>query len=200
MLLQVLIIVLMMKWTYPFIRQDCIDAFNYLASLPEIDSHKIIFWGESHGAFIADDITITCHKDLKYPPAGVVSFYAPIDLYDYFLYKEEHNEHVVVNGRENDGVTFGAEGDNLLKVLKQYSVLDKINGNEPPFFLMHGLKDECIPFKYTEEFDAALSEKGVPHILNFVQDGLHGIDFYADPIYNAPVIDFINRIFEGEEI
>lgn len=183
--------------TYPMIRQDCIEALNYLSSMDIINSNKIIVWGESHGAFLANDITINCKAALDFSMAGVVSFYAPIDLYDYFYHKEVNQQHVIINGKENDSVTFGVEGEALMNELKKYSILDKIEGNEPPIFLLHGIKDDNIPFKYSVEFDKVLTLKKVPHILNLVDDGLHGIDYYSDPKNNEPVIKFIDHVFNG---
>lgn len=183
---------------YPDIRQDCIDALNFLAERPEIDADKIIIWGESHGAFLACDIAVNRRKGLEFSPAGIISFYAPVDLADYYQYKEEHKEHVIVNGRENDSVSFGAEGEELQEKLKQYTILENIRGDEPPFFLLHGQNDECIPVKYTYQLDQALNEKGVKHTLDVVEEGVHGIDFYAEPKYNAPVMEFVDRVFKGE--
>ena len=182
--------------TYPEIRRDCIDAFNYLANRPEIDSEKIVLWGESHGAYVSDDIVISCPDQLIFQPAGVVSFYAPIDMKDFFLYKEKHSEHVIVNGVENDSVTFGATGDALLAEMEKYAVLKNITGQEPPFYLLHGMQDDTIPYKYTKEFDAALTEKNVVHETYLVEEGIHGIDFYAVPKYNAQVLAFIKKVIE----
>lgn len=182
---------------YPEIRMDCIEAFNFLAARPEIDDKKIVLWGESHGAYLADDITVSCSHMLQFKPAGIVSFYAPIDLKDFYLYKEEHHEHVMVDGYENDSVTFRAEGDSLLKEMEKYAVLKNISGQEPPFYLLHGKQDDTIPYRYTKEFDRALAEKKVEHVTDIVEDGIHGIDFYASPKYNAPVLRFIESVMEG---
>ena len=181
---------------YEEIRNDCIDALNYLARREEINLKKIVLWGESHGAYLADDITISCAQKLQFKPAGVVSFYAPIDMKDFYLYKEEHQEHVIVNGVENDSVTFKATGEALLKEMEKYAVLKNITGDEPPFYLLHGEKDDTIPNKYTKEFDEALTQKGVKHETWIVENGIHGIDFYAAPEYNRKVLDFIEKVIE----
>lgn len=182
--------------TYPGIRQDCIDAFNYLAERNDIDEKKMVLWGESHGALITDDIVISCAERLKFRPSGVVSFYAPIDMKNFYLYKEEHGEHVYVDGHENDSAIYGATGEALLTEMEKYAVLRNVTGKEPPFFLLHGMQDATIPCKYTEEFDAVLTEKKVEHITWLAEEGIHGIDFYAEPKYNTQVMEFIKRVVE----
>lgn len=42
-----------------------------------------------------------------------------------------------------------------------------------------------------------MAEKKVEHVTDIVEDGIHGIDFYASPKYNAPVLRFIESVMEG---
>ncbi|MEY8354579.1 alpha/beta hydrolase [Lachnospiraceae bacterium 54-53] len=179
---------------YPDMLKDCIDAVRFLAKRPETDSEKIILWGETHGGYLACDMGINHHQDETYKLAGVISYYAPIDLYDYHKRQMASGRLMEVNGVIVDEASFGASGDELLDILKKQDLLHKIDGSEPAFYLLHGKKDDSIPIEYSIRLAEALKEKQVDCVLDLVEDGTHGIDFYAAEKYNLPVMEFIGGI------
>ena len=177
-------------------RRDAIDALNYIAGKEDIDENRVIIWGESHGALMSDDIAVNCKKELNFKPAGIISFYAPIDLPFYRSWQEENETVVYVEGKDNDLDTFKCDRNELMKKLEKVNVIGNVSEDLPPFYLLHGKNDDNIPPVLSESFDQKLSEKGVPHELNIVEDGYHGIDYYMDPIHNAPVMKFVEDVFE----
>ena len=183
---------------YPEIRRDAIDAFNYLSRREDIDEEKIIFWGESHGALMSDDIVVNHADELQFRPAGVISFYGPVDLSYYRPWQEENGTVVYVNGKDNDLDIFKCTLEELPGELAKIDILGNIREGLPPFYLLHGLHDDNIPVEISRRFDKKLTEKGVPHDLNVVSDGYHGIDYYMDEIHNTPVMDFVERVFTGQ--
>lgn len=185
---------------YPAFVDDCVDAIRYLATHDKypIDKNKIVLWGETHGGVIASTIGIKYHTLEEYKLAGVISFYAPIDLYAYHKYQIDTNQVMEVNGRIIDEQSFGKQGEELLELLKTYDVLSQIDGSQPPFYLLHGKKDTSVPIEYTYRFADILKEQNVSYVLDIVEDGTHGIDFYACEKYNTPIRLFIKKIFEND--
>lgn len=183
---------------YPTFVYDCVDAISFLASQDEyhLDKDKILLWGETHGGFIASSIGIQYHTTDVYKLAGVISFYAPIDLYAYHKYQIDTNQVMKINDVILDEKSFGKKGDELLNLLKTYDVLSLIDGTQPPFYLLHGKKDTSVPIEYSYRFADTLKAKGVPCTLDIVEDGTHGIDFYACEKYNTPIRTFINNVFQ----
>ena len=180
--------------TYPDMLKDIMDAVRFLAKRPDIDSEKIILWGETHGGYLACEMGICHHQAETYKLAGVISFYAPIDLYDFHKRQIASGQLMELNGVVVDEASFGASGEKLLMILKKHDLFHKIDGREPAFYLLHGKKDNHIPIEYSIRLAEALKEKQVDCVLDLVEDGTHGIDFYASEKYNQPVMEFIQRI------
>lgn len=185
---------------YPALLEDCCDAIKFLKKHSEdfkLDKQKFLLWGDTHGGYIASKIAIEGPKGLldhlvtEFPDetldvAGVVSFYGPMDLHDFHI----------VRDFKMDNQTFNMNEEDLLEFLKGLNPLDNIDGSECPFYLLHGRLDFDIPQKYTQQFSDTLKKYSVKHVLDFVEDGLHAIDFYAQEKYNEPIFTFIEDVFE----
>lgn len=199
---------------YPGFIRDVCEAIKYLMYHKndyQLDDKHIVLWGDTHGGYIASKIAIegfheaSFLSNTKFPQIeiavqGVVSFYAPIDLYDYYKRQMDKNEFFKWNDKVVDEVTFGLEKERLLEFLKQLNFLEKIKETIPPFYLLHGCKDDNIPQEYTKKFYKALKQKKVPVILDMVEDGIHGIDFYDEEKYNEPIMRFIDNVMHDKVI
>lgn len=185
---------------YPAFLEDCCDGIKFLkknAADYHLDKDKIILWGDTHGAYIASRIAIDGPKGLlddlvsEFPQEtldvnGVVSFYGPMDLYNFHLLKDF----------KADIKTFNMEEKDLLEFLKFLNPIDNIDGSECPFYLLHGKLDLEIPQTCTYKFADTLKKYNVPHVLDMVEDGIHSIDFYAQEKYNVPILKFIEDVFD----
>ncbi|MBR4471772.1 MAG: prolyl oligopeptidase family serine peptidase [Erysipelotrichaceae bacterium] len=171
-------------------RRDAIDALNHLAAREEIDKNKAILWGESYGSYLALDIVVNHPQELDFSPAGVIDMYCATDLLDFHEHKIRNHQELMVEGKENDYRTFG---DNLEEGIGESRFLDHITGNEPPIFIIHGMKDEIIPIRYSYQLEEVLKEKRSRHEVHYIEELGHGIDSYALPQYNKLVFDFIRK-------
>jgi len=195
---------------YPAFMEDVCEGVRFLkanADLYHLNKNKMAFWGDTHGGYIASAIAIMGPKGLldslptKYPHenlnvCGVVTFYAPIDLSDFHAEQiKRKNIMKDSDGNIMDEITFIHKGDDLIKYLKPFCPLQYIDGTEPPFYLLHGMLDRHIPQKYTQQFSNALTDKYVPHVLNFVKNGQHAIDSYDNARDNTPIMEFFDSVF-----
>lgn len=185
---------------YPIFREDCLEAIKYLAQHGKeysLNPQQIVLWGDTHGGLIASEIGIKHHNTFdEFKVLGVISFYAPIDLYDFHKRQIDNNKIIKLDGIPADEKSFSARGTKLLEILKELDILKEINGSEPYFYLLHGKLDSHIPIEYTSRFADALKRKGVSYIMDLVEDGIHSIDFYENEKYNSNILHFLSTIFE----
>ena len=169
-------------------RDDVIQALNYLSYLKNIDEKKILIWGESYGSYLALDIVVNHSDKLNFVPIGIIDMYCATDLMDFHQYKIEQNQEIMIRGKENDYHTFG---DDLEKGIKESSFMEHFKGNEPPILIIHGLKDDIIPVRYSYALEKVLKQKKIEYEAHYLENMGHGIDNYADPEYNSIVFNFI---------
>lgn len=177
--------------------EDINDAISYLINQNDyaIDTNKIILWGETHGGYLASDVALENSKTKQFNIKGVISFYAPYNYYDYYLKQYESGNYLIVDGNIIDEMTFGSKKEELLKHLKKNNLFDKVTHDAPPFYLMHGLNDDnAMNHNYTVQFAQCLSEHYVSHVVDYLESGIHGIDYYDDYIYNEPIMRFIDSV------
>lgn len=195
---------------YPAFLEDVCEGLRFLkahAKEYKLDKNKMAFWGDTHGGYIASTIAImgpkgylknlpTNYPDESLDVCGVVSFYAPIDLSDFYRHQLENKKMMVnTDGKSLDELVFEKSGDELIQFLKPLNPLQYIDGSEPPFYLLHGSLDHHILHKYTKEFSQKLAEHYVSHVFNFVKNGQHAIDSYDNEKDNTAIMAFYDNIF-----
>lgn len=57
---------------------------------------------------------------------------------------------------------------------EQLATYRRVTENTPPCFLIHATDDKAVPVRNSIEFASACAEKGVPVVLQVVQQGGHG--------------------------
>jgi dipeptidyl aminopeptidase/acylaminoacyl peptidase len=76
------------------------------------------------------------------------------------------------------------------------SPVSYVSPDDPPFLLMHGDKDESVPFAQSEDFEEALKEAGVTVKLLRVKGAGHGPSFPGainPPDYLGEMTAWFNR-------
>lgn len=190
--------------TYLEIQNDVIDAIEWVAvnaKQYKLDKDKIALWGETHGAYMSQVFGVLYEKGLferecKVHVKGIVSYYAPnfTDFYSKVL-KYDNDAFQEKNAKYKMEKLFECSLAELPNKLKSYDLYDKIDGTEPPFYLLHGSEDHTIDQSGTIRFSTALTEHKVSNVFDFVKGGTHGIDFYDEAEYNEPVLRFLDSVF-----
>ena len=153
---------------------DVVSALQWVhdhAAEYKVDPKRIALLGESAGAYLVDYAAIVAPKAIA--PAAVVSFYGPHDL------TYEHSGETVNSGVAGmTGVRkMDAEGEKKLRAVSPYYLVRK---GLPPFLLVHGNKDQMVPYEQSPRFCQALQAHGDKCELFTVVGGIHGMGAWEE--------------------
>lgn len=170
---------------------DVISALEWVhqhAAEYKVDRKHIALLGESAGAYLVDYAAIAAPKEIA--PAAVVSFYGPHDL------------SLQSSGNSVDEGVAGLTGVRKLDAegvekLRAVSPLHLVRKGLPPFLLVHGDKDQMVPYEQSTRFCAALKARGDKCELFTVPGGLHGMGGWEQHpdqwAYKAKVVKWLDE-------
>jgi len=132
------------------------------------DPSRIVLIGESAGGYLVNKVGTMNQEDIRV--AAVVSFYGAADL----LFRLKSS-----NGKPSITFSdyFGVTEDNeaTRKFLVEASPATHVRPGLPPFLLIHGNKDERVPYEQSVNFHAKLKAAGVPSEFITIEGGGHGM-------------------------
>jgi acetyl esterase/lipase len=172
------------RFKYPAQVEDVFCALAWIHANHEMygfDRENIFVWGGSAGGYLAAMIgTVddpgpyldTCPQELPESEwaKGIIVFYGFFDVTNI----EGHNIFDVKSSLEP---FMGAEYSEMPnEKLVEMSPISYVNGNEPPFLLIHGTADKSIESRLSEDFAALLEENGGVVELLLIPDAGHGFE------------------------
>lgn len=162
------------RWRYPAAVEDVLSAIDFLrthASEFGLDARRIVLLGRSSGGHLALHAAYTVDD-----PAirGVVSFYAPADLY--YGYTHPANPWVIDSEQILEDF-LGGNPDELPDVYEKSSPYQFVNPATPPTLLIHGARDELVFPQQSRRLADKLADNGVPHFYLQLPWATHGCDF-----------------------
>jgi acetyl esterase/lipase len=155
-----------------------------------VDPARIGAWGESSGGQIASVLGVTggvaeLEGDVPLPPGSarsegpvssrvqaVVSFCGPTDMEDFYASPRTPEAADAMRNRLEP--LFGGPIPEHLDLVRSASAIQHVSPDDPPFLLMHGAKDDLVPFALSAAAHAALVRAGVPSVLVPVAGWGHG--------------------------
>lgn len=175
---------------YPACVDDVETAIRWVkdhAREYKVDPKRIALIGESAGGHLVSMAGVRGKGRTRV--AAVVPYYAPHDL------------EFQVRARNALGPSmtalFGLTelNDAAWKTLKAGSPSTYVKRGLPPFLLIHGTKDEQVPYDQSLRFQAQLKALGNVCDLFTVPDGAHGMGSWdkAHPEYKAHMIEWLKR-------
>ena len=178
---------------YPAARLDVEAAIRWVkqnAAKYKVNPNRIALMGESAGAHLVNLVGARNDSGV----AAVVSFYGPIDLVQFAKSRFEHTPMTA-----NMKSFFRIEGYNeaAKPLLREASPDTYVNPKTPPFLIIHGTKDDQVPYEQAILHQALLRKRGIPVELITVPDGIHGVvNWEKEPrfqIYKQPLIDWLHK-------
>ncbi|MEO7649176.1 MAG: alpha/beta hydrolase [Bryobacteraceae bacterium] len=149
------------KHPYPAAVEDVEAAIRFVRSHAKeykVDGRRIALMGESAGGHLVSLVGARNRKPANV--AAVVCFYGPIDLVEFVSTKPG-----------NKGMAaFLPSGQ-----FREASPATYISGKTPPFLVIHGTKDDAVPYAQALLTVELLKKAGVRCDLITVQDGIHGV-------------------------
>ena len=136
-----------------------------------IDADRIALWGESAGGYLACMAAVT-GDDLQYSGA---------------LYPEESNKIAAVV--ECFGVTDAAR---IVPEFTQDNPLPYLTPDAPPFLIMHGKKDQIVPYVESVNLYETLQKKGIPASLYLIDNAEHGGVVWQQPAVVQQIITYLS--------
>ena len=159
------------KDRWPACADDVVTAVRWVkdhAQRYKVDVDRIALIGESAGGHLVSYVG-TQNEKLKLGLAAVVPFYAPHDL------------QMQVDRRGELGKSLSALldvtelNDATRQKLKAASPTTYIEPHLPPYLLIHGTKDEQVPYEQSVEFQKLMAKANNACDLITITDGIHGM-------------------------
>ena len=179
---------------YPAAVEDVEAAVEYVkrnAKRFKVDKKRIALMGESAGAHLVNLVGIRNRR--KSPIDAVVSIYGPFDL---VLFSRKFTREIPKSIAGFFGFTeMNAEA---LATLHEASPLTYADKHTPKFLLIHGTKDEAVPYEQSTFFQAYMKRLGRQCDLITVQDGIHGvIHWEKDARFHAYKTDMVEWLHKN---
>jgi acetyl esterase/lipase len=171
---------------FPAQIEDCKAAVRWLrahAGENNLDPQRFAVWGASAGGHLAallgtagDVKALDVGENLEFSSRvqAVVDFFGPTDLTQMSKYAPTNSpiDHDATNAPEALLVG-GAVQENKDKCAKANPVT-YVTADDPPFLIMHGDKDNLVPYQQSELLRDALQKAGVPVTFKLVEGAGHG--------------------------
>jgi acetyl esterase/lipase len=183
---------------FPAQIQDCNQAMEFVyenAGKYQLDTAHIALMGFSAGGHLAALMGLSANnsvpdfyidgKKAGFRISAVVDYYG---LSDFYLRPQaEHN-----NSTSGPGLLFGAAMVDKPALVKQATPLTYIDGDDPPFLIIHGNKDELMDVRQSIRLDSALRSQGVVSQLMLIDGAPHGGELFDTKSIRSAVISFLN--------
>ena len=195
------------KW--PAQIQDCKAAVRWLRANAEkyhLDPKRFAAWGSSAGGHLVavlgtsggvPELAGTCN-DLKTSSSvqAVVDWFGPTDFLQMNKFRSNiaHDE-----ARSPESQLIGGPIQENKEAAAKANPITYVGRGEapPPFLIMHGTRDDLVPFNQSELLRDALEEKRADVTFHPVTGAGHG---FGGEQNSAPVREFLARVFADPSV
>lgn len=170
---------------FPAQIEDCKAAIRWLrahAKEHNLNPDRFAAWGSSAGGHLVALLGTTGnvkgfdvgeHLEFSSRVQAVVDFFGPTD----FTQMSKHSPPDSMNHDAPDSpeslLIGGAIQENKDKATKA-NPITYVSKDDPPFLIMHGDKDNLVPYRQSELLSDALKEAGVPATFKIIEGAGHG--------------------------
>lgn len=170
--------------------EDVISAIRWVkanAKKFDLDASKIALIGESAGGLLVN--YVGTHETPESKVAAIVDFYGPVDYGRMALERRDHPERFNMKSINRHAANGGGihffEVEELndagLAKLRDSAPLYAVHRGMTPFLVIHGTKDDQVPFSQSELLCKAMDKVSATCDLIPVKDGGHGMGGWKAP-------------------
>lgn len=181
--------------TFPAQIQDCKAAIRFLRANADkygIDTQRFGVWGDSAGGHLVSLLGTSGSVPELEGDSGnagqssavqaVCDWYGPVGFARGTLNKDDPVS-VMLGGTPQDN----------RELARQSDPVTFIDGQDPPFLIMHGDKDNVVPLWLSQEFNKSLKAAKVDVTLDIIPGAGHGDGFWGVPAIYSKVLAFFDR-------
>ncbi|MEM1296523.1 MAG: alpha/beta hydrolase fold domain-containing protein [Verrucomicrobiota bacterium] len=167
---------------------DCKAAIRWIRANAEehnLDPNRIAVWGSSAGGHLVAMLGVSHqvdglegeigpHTDQSSEVTCVVDYYGPTEL----LTMNDHPSKIDHNAANSpESLLIGGAIQENQDQANNASPISHVSADDEPILIVHGTKDELVPYPQSVDFEKKLEEVGVSATFVTVTDGGHGGGF-----------------------
>jgi len=188
------------KAIFPAQIQDCYEAVEFLytnASKYKIERNKIALIGFSAGGHLASLLALSNNNNVVefYPEKkktnfkikAVMDFYGPSDFLAMTADGDPNMTGDPISGLLGSSPLIRPD---ISKFASPCTYVDK---NDPPFFIVHGEKDESVPYQQSVLLQSYLNLANVKNELTIVKDAPHYGEMFDSDEIRSKLFEFLER-------
>ena len=187
------------KHPFPAALRDVEDAIRYVKTHARdfhVDPKRLILMGESAGGHLV--ALAGAHPQPDTRVAAVVPFYGAFDLEKMLSDRGE------VSRGFRDFLNISDLTDKSREVLRNASAATYVKAGLPSFLLIHGTKDQAVPYEQSVTFCAALRAAKNSCELYTVEEGIHGvINWEKNPAqhgYKDVLVKWLQKVTASDRV
>ena len=159
------------KHPYPAAADDVEAAITFVkknARKYKVNTRRIALMGESAGGHLVNLVGARNRQGI----AAVVSFYGPLDMVEFTKIRFAK---IPISQGMKDFFLISEKNEVAWDKLRAASGSTYVSKKTPPFLLIHGTKDEAVPFEVASSHQELFRKQGLKTDLIVVEDGVHGV-------------------------
>jgi alpha-L-fucosidase 2 len=175
---------------FPACIEDVESAIRWVkahAAEYKADPQRIALIGESAGGHLVSLAGVRAKEDTRV--AAVVPFYAPHDM------ELRVKQSPTSPSWLQPLFGFTQRDDATWQALRDASPITYVHSGLPPYLLLHGTKDDKVPFEQSFRFQEKMKAAGNRCDLIAIEGGVHGMGGWLklDPAYQAKMIAWLRE-------
>jgi acetyl esterase/lipase len=187
---------------FPAQIQDCNAALNFLltnAASYGIDPNRFVVGGASAGGHLALLLGLARNEkafdaDPSVKPFAILDFFGPTDLTSILDETEGHGHEVQVDAVQR---LLGGPLIDHRDMARVASPIRYVNPKNPPVLILHGDKDDLVPYAQSQQLQSRLDQLGVRNELVTVRGAGHDGPMFETPEIQDSVISFLRESARG---
>ncbi|RFZ92702.1 alpha/beta hydrolase [Mucilaginibacter conchicola] len=184
---------------FPAQIQDCNQVLTYItgnASKYHLDVNRIALIGFSAGGHLAALLGLSNNNKVgRFYADGNIQQCNIKLVFDYYGISNLETLTGPGTTDPNSGVQLliGAKAAEQPQKAKEASPVNYIDQNDPPFFIVHGDKDQAVDHSQSVELSTKLNEAHVKNELLLLPGAPHGGPFFDTPAVRAKLFRYLER-------